>query len=58
MEKLEHKPFKPGKVMSFFADFALVRRIRIEAARLDKDSSYVIRLALRKYFHLRDDGAL
>jgi hypothetical protein len=58
MDKPKHKPFKPGKVMSFFADFTLARKIRIEAARLDKDSSFVIRLALRKYFGLKETGSL
>ena len=55
---MKHKPFPKGAVMSFYADNALRKKIKIHAVKLDKDTSFIIRLALRKFFGLRNDGSL
>jgi len=54
--KTPSKRKKAGSVMSFFADAVLRKHILVEAARTGHDRSSVIRLILRKYFKLREDG--
>ncbi|TSA23008.1 hypothetical protein D4R75_04085 [bacterium] len=50
--------FHKGRVVSFMADEVLAKRIQMEAARLGREKSYVIRLILRKYLGLQDTGSL
>ena len=57
-QKQQQKKTKRERVKSFLADAALDRRIRTEAARLERDESYVMRLYLRKAFGLKERGTL
>jgi hypothetical protein len=50
--------FHKGRVVSFMADEVLAKHIRMEAARLGRDKSYVIRLILREHFGLQETGTL
>ena len=50
--------FHKGRVVSFMADEVLAKHIRMEAAKLGKDKSYVIRLILRRHFGLQETGTL
>lgn len=47
-----------GKVMSFYADDALIKKIKMEAVKLDRAPSFVMRLAIRKYFGLKETGSV
>jgi len=46
------------KVLAFAADPQLIKRIRIDAVRLDRDESFIIRLILRKHYGLKETGTL
>lgn len=50
--------FHKGRVVSFMADEVLAKHIQMEAAKLGRDKSYVIRLILRKHFGLQETGSL
>ena len=50
--------FHKGRVVSFMADEVLAKHIRMEAAKLDRDTSYVIRSILRRHFGLQETGTL
>ena len=50
--------FHKGRVVSFMADEVLAKHIRMEAAKLDRDTSYVIRSILRRHFGLQETGSL
>ncbi|MGA3244702.1 MAG: hypothetical protein ABSE41_08805 [Bacteroidota bacterium] len=50
--------FHKGRVVSFMADEVLANHIRMEATKLNRDKSYVIRFILRKHFGLQETGIL
>ena len=59
METVVKKATKKNqRVKSFVADPVLDKRIRMEAVRLDREESYVMRLYLRKAFGLKVSGTL
>ena len=57
-QKKRKRGAKKGRVKSFFADAALDRRIRIDAADKQRDESWIMRKHLREHYGLKPTGDL